>query len=74
MQFDTLRFLTDNFTDAAGLVHRANSYGVKNLDNSTVYKWFVRKQVPAKWLPVLFAIVELEEGSISIAPYMGVAR
>jgi len=69
--FDTYKFLTDNWPNADELLKFAHNYGCSHLKRQTAYKWFERKSVPSDWLPILLALMELDQGKpISLAKYL----
>lgn len=61
--FNAVKFLHDNFSDARALQAFLASYGVKAPPVDTVRKWFARGTIPADWLPVLLAHLELDRGA-----------
>lgn len=70
--FDVKRFLTENFRDPDGLVGAFNAYRLAIPPKDTVRKWFSRETVPSEWLPMIIAVLELENGKpVSLTPYIG---
>lgn len=73
ISFDTVKFLTANFSTPARVVSFLMAYGHPKVpDEEAVRKWFSRGRVPGEWLIVLLAYLEIDRGApVSVAPYLG---
>lgn len=61
--FDAKQFLVDNFENPDKELAFLERYGVADLTRQAVYKHFVRGSIPADLLPVLLALLEIENGA-----------
>ena len=69
--FEIEAFLRDHFPDPDAVVGLLNAWRLPAPKIEAVRKWFPRKSVPAEWLPLLIAVLELENGSpISLTRYV----
>jgi hypothetical protein len=69
--FDTVRFLENNFGSADAVVGMAAQYNFEIPVRDTVRKWFARGSISGEWLPVLLAMLELENGRpVSLLDYL----
>ena len=69
--FDTTRFLNDHFGSPQRVIGFLRAYKLHEPSIETVRKWFQRAAVPSEWLPVLLAVLELDEGHpVSLATYI----
>ena len=60
--FDTRRFLQHYFCNAPGLVAFVTAFGHTPPSATAAEKWFQRNSIPSEWLPVLLALLELDNG------------
>lgn len=60
--FDFARFLTEQFGSPRKLTAFLKAYGCEPPSEEAVGKWFSRGTVPAPWLPLLVAYLEIENG------------
>ena len=68
--FNTGRFLTDHWTSSLELATFLNRYGYP-VSPAAVYKWWIRSTIPAAYLPVLLALLELDGGApVAVAAYL----
>lgn len=69
--FDAKQFLRDKFGSAGAVLAFASAYGVDGLNLASIEKWFQRGGIPGRWLVVLLALLELEQGRpVSLTPYI----
>lgn len=68
--FEAKRFLTDKFGSAGGVVALLGAYGADVPNRAAVDKWFQRGSIPADWLAVLLAFLEIEDGPVSMINYV----
>lgn len=69
--FRTRQFLVEMFGNPQGVVSFLRAYDVDAPDAATVQKWFARESVPASWLPVLLAYLEIDRGDpVSLVSYI----
>lgn len=69
--FEARQFLADHFTNAAGVVAFVRIYTHDAPSEAAVEKWFSRETVPAGWLPLLLAYLELDRGGpVSLKRYL----
>ena len=68
--FDFKKFLIDHWSNADHLHSFLATYGMK-YQRATLYKWFLRENIPAEGFAILLALLELDSGKpVSIAGYM----
>lgn len=69
--FDFPRFLKTHWANDRALHRLLKQYGVNNVSAAAVYKWWIRGSIPADYLPVVLALLELEQGkTISLAEFL----
>lgn len=69
--FDHRRFLVENFGNAPGLVALLRAYDGPIPKDDTAYKWFQRGSIPADWLAILLAYLEIDRGApVSTVQYL----
>jgi len=68
--FDFKKFLTDHWSNADHLHSFLSTYGM-SYQRATLYKWFLRENIPAEGFAILLALLELDSGKpASIVDYM----
>jgi hypothetical protein len=72
MQFDSVRFLNDQFQTPVGLMHFLTTYKVRGVPKmNTLYRWWQRENVPGQWIAILLAYLEMEHGApVSVQKYL----
>lgn len=60
--FRAKEFLIKSFGNPQGLMSFLRAYNVAAPELAAVQKWFTRGSVPAAWLPVLLAYLEVDRG------------
>lgn len=69
--FSARNFLHDRFKNPPGVVAFVAAYRVTPPTLSATEKWFQRGVIPGDWLPVLLALIEVENGGpVSMAEYV----
>lgn len=69
--FKAKQFLKENFKTPQGVLSFLRAYGAPVPGAKAVEKWFQRDSVPAEWLPVLLAYLELDGGApVSLRDYL----
>lgn len=69
--FDSVRFLEENFNNADGIVGLLHAYRLDAPQRDTARKWFERGDIPAKWLPLLICVLEIDSGEpVRLAQYL----
>jgi hypothetical protein len=59
---DAKRFIRVKFGSPARLVSVVKAWGAEPPKVSAALKWYTRNSIPGEWLPVLLAVLELENG------------
>jgi hypothetical protein len=73
--FDTQTFLDHNFNNASGLVAFVAAFGYAPPSLMAAEKWFQRNSIPSDWLPLLLALLELNNGEpVKLAGYLKAGR
>lgn len=69
--FDTSNFLKERWENHDALLAFFQRYGVDTISRAALFKWFLRGSIPSDWLPVLLALLELENGRpVSLIRYL----
>ena len=70
-KLDGRRFLVEMFGSVQGLLSFLRAYDAPTPGQSAVEKWFERDRVPADWLPILLAYLEVDRGGpVSLHNYL----
>ena len=62
-EFDTKAFLAEFWPSAPQLHEWLANYGVADVKPQAIYKWYVRKSIPADRFAVILGLLELERGA-----------
>jgi hypothetical protein len=67
------RFLVESFGSTQGLLSFLRAYSVDYPpSDAAVAKWFYRGSIPADWLFILLAYLQIDRGSpVDVAAYLG---
>jgi hypothetical protein len=69
--FDSGTFLREKFKSPPDLLAFLTRYGGRAPREAAIDKWFRRGSIPSDWLPVMLALLEIENGRpVSLAPYL----
>jgi hypothetical protein len=63
MQFDTVRFLDDNFGSVEGVIDALSKHFSDLPEREAVRKWFFRGSVPSAWFAALLVAADRERHS-----------
>lgn len=70
-KFDALAFLHEHWPTVEDLAAFLKTYDVEAISLYGMKQWYRRETIPADWLPVLLALLELEKGApVSIAKHL----
>lgn len=73
MKFDAKAFLQGTFQTPPGLVSFLAAYQI-SVTVAAAEKWFQRGAIPGHWLPIILALIELDDGQpVRLAPYLRAA-
>lgn len=70
MTFDTAAFLADQFPTPAHVIAALDTFGCELPSEHAVRKWFARNQIPAAYMPLLFAIAEKSASGFQASRYI----
>ena len=69
--FQIKQFLVENFGDPDKEQAFLARYGIADISRQGIYKQWRRERIPADLLPVLLALLEIENGApVSLAKYL----
>lgn len=68
--FDPTAFLETHFSGPDGVLSLIGKYFNLSPQRAAVVKWFTRGSIPGEWWPVLFYVIEQENGEpLPMGPY-----
>lgn len=72
-RFDARRFISDNLGPASNVVSFVEAFGFEPPTQEAVFKWSLRGQISAEWLPILLVLIELDHGQpVSLTRYVNI--